>query len=363
MTSMDRKTLLRRGAVIPLVAAVPGALAWLERAPGAAAASEVTQATAGSATAKAVAAANAFLRTLSSSQRSAVQLSFDLSVMKAGWSNLPVGAVARKGMAIKDMSSTQLAALNALLKVALGPTGYTQQLGIRKADTYLAEQQSGGGGGGGGLGYGEGLYYIALYGTPSTSSKWTLQFGGHHLARHITFSGATVSNTPYFAGVEPSTAFTLDGKTYAPMAAKAGALYGAVQALDSSQLASAKLSQAFDDVLVGPQKDGTFPTRQGVAVSSLSAAQRALVTKAIKSYVADMPATKVVALMRTYTSQYAQTKLAWSTSTDSQTTGAYVRLHGPRLWLEIIVQNGVVLKGVHYHSIMRDITSDYGAGT
>ena len=40
--------------------------------------------------------------------------------------------------------------------------------------------------------------------------------------------------------------------------------------------------------------------------------------------------------------------------------GAYARLHGPRLWIEICVQNGIVLKGYHYHSIERDIKSDYG---
>ena len=46
---------------------------------------------------------------------------------------------------------------------------------------------------------------------------------------------------------------------------------------------------------------------------------------------------------------------------DGTTTGGYVRLQGPRLWIEIATQNGVVLSGTHYHSIERDIKSDYGA--
>ena len=39
---------------------------------------------------------------------------------------------------------------------------------------------------------------------------------------------------------------------------------------------------------------------------------------------------------------------------DPQTVGAYVRIHGPRLWIEICVQTGVVLSGAHFHSIERD---------
>jgi hypothetical protein len=338
-----------------------GRLAWIERAQGASAVADA--AAASSTTAKAVAAAKAFLQTLSTSQRSAVQFSFDSSAKMSGWSNLPTGMVPRNGVAVKDLSAAQVARLDALLKAALSPQGYAQQLAIRKADTYLTEQQASGAGGAQNLQYGEGLYYVAFFGVPSTSSKWTLQFGGHHLAIHMTFSGSTISNTPYFTGVEPGAPFTLAGKTYAPMATKAGALFAAVKSLSSAELAAAKLSQVFDDVLVGPQKDGTFPARQGVTVGSLSGSKQALVAKAVEAYVGDMPAADGAARLRTYRSQFGQTKLSWASSTDSHTSGAYVRVHGPRLWLEIAVQNGVVLQGVHYHSILRDIETDYGAAT
>jgi hypothetical protein len=178
----------------------------------------------------------------------------------------------------------------------------------------------------------------------------------------MTFSGSSVSNTPYFIGVEPLS-FTSGGKTYAPLADEAAALFGAAQALDASQRTAAQLSQTFDDVLVGPQKDGQFPTRQGVTVSSLSASQQRIVTRAIRAYVGDMPTAQANARIALYRRQYGQTKLAWSTSTDPSVRGAYVRLHGPRLWIELAAQNGVVVSGVHYHSIERDVATDYGAGS
>ena len=307
-------------------------------------------------TARAVAAANEFKRSLSSSQRAAVQFSFNDPRKQTGWSNLPTSLAPRNGVQIADLGSQQVAKLRALLKTILSAQGYRDEEAVRKANAYLASQL------GGATPYGEDLYYVAFFGTPSRSRKWTVQFGGHHLAIHMTFSGATVSNTPYFIGVEPPKAFDVGGRTYAPMADETAALFGAVQSLNSAQLAQARLGQRFDDVLVGAQKDGRFPARQGITVSDLSASQRLIVTRAIRSYVGDMPARQADARVKAYRKQYPRTSLAWSGTTDGVTVGSYVRLHGPRLWIEIAAQNGVVVPGVHYHSIERDIKTDYGVG-
>jgi hypothetical protein len=323
-------------------------------------------AAASSLTAKAVKAATAFRTALSAAQQAKLQFSFSSSKKESGWSNLPTTFVPRNGVKIADLDAGQKAKLSALLKTILSSQGLSDEEAIRKADTYLSQQPNKGDGGPVGdnaTTYGEGLYYVAFFGTPSMSKKWTVQFGGHHLAIHMTFSGSTVSNTPYFIGVEPSTTYTVDGKTYQPMKDEAGALFGAVQSLSAAEKTTAQLSQTFDDVLVGPQKDGKFPAKQGVTVGSLSAAQQALVTKAIKTYVGDMPTAQANARIAAYKKQYAQTKLAWSKSTDPTVQGAYVRLQGPRVWIEIVVQNGIVLSGVHYHSIERDIKTDYGSGT
>jgi hypothetical protein len=317
-------------------------------------------------TARAVAAANAFKSSLSATQRAALEFAFSSSKKQSGWSNLPTTFVARSGVAVKDLNPAQLAKLRTLLKTILSSQGYGDEEAVRQADTSLSQQPNSGDGGPVGDNastYGEGLYYVAFFGIPSRSKKWTVQFGGHHLAIHMTFSGATVSNTPYFIGVEPRIPFMVNGKTYQPLKDEAKALFGAVQSLNASQQAKAKLSQTFDDVLVGPQKDGQFPTRQGITVSTLSKTQRTLVTKAIRSYLGDEPTKQAKARLKLYEKQYAKTSLAWSGSTDGTTTGSYARIQGPRVWIEIATQNGIVLSGTHYHSIERDSKTDYGAGT
>ena len=167
-------------------------------------------------TAKAVKAVTAFERTLSAEQLDTVSYDFGDAVKQSGWSNLPTNAVQRNGLAVSAMSSDQIAALRKMLKTVLSKQGYSDEEAVRAADDYLAAAQ-GGGGGGQGFGYGSGLYYVAVFGKPSKTKEWTLQFGGHHLAIHLTYKGKKVTGTPYFIGAEPQGGFTVEGKSYEPM--------------------------------------------------------------------------------------------------------------------------------------------------
>ena len=51
-----------------------------------------------------------------------------------------------------------------------------------------------------------------------------------------------------------------------------------------------------------------------------------------------------------------------SRSPDLTTQPSYARIDGPRVWIEVSVQPGIVYRDkVHYHTIWRDKASDYGA--
>lgn len=40
-----------------------------------------------------------------------------------------------------------------------------------------------------------------------------------------------------------------------------------------------------------------------------------------------------------------------------------MRIHGPRVWIEISTAGGIVISGqTHYYSIARDRQADYGTG-
>lgn len=158
-------------------------------------------------------------------------------------------------------------------------------------------------------------------------------------------------------GVEPIS-FTSSGTTVQAMATRQQALLAMLSGLSSTQLASAKIS-GISDLVVGPQEDGNYPTQSGLAVSSLSDTQKALVKAAIATYASDANGTGQYDAYTTDTA-LASTTIAWSNYSDLATKGSYVRIDGPRVWIEFSVQAGVVLSANHYHSVWRDKTYDYG---
>ncbi len=70
-----------------------------------------------------------------------------------------------------------------------------------------------------------------------------------------------------------------------------------------------------------------------------------------------------VGLAASPASELASTTVAGSGSdTTLNTRGDYVRIDGPRCWMEFVCQNGVVFSSqIHFHSVWRDKASDYGS--
>ncbi len=321
---------------------------------------------------------------LDSSTKTAAQL----KVYKTDWSNLPPGAISfsRPGITISQLSgSTAIAAFNALAKTALGTAGYTDFQGVLAADDYLGYTKNANG-------YGAALYHVAVVGTPSATGSWTLMFGGHHMAFNINFNAACAYPTPHHIGVEPRTSFTANSQTgynyydsgsYQVLAAKGAAMLAIFTSLDTTALTSAFLTgQTFGDILIGPVEANTgsyanvttkfnaiaSSSRRGVLVSSLTSAQQALVTAAISGWVGDYDSATASRLLADYQAGYGSTYVAWanaagtfsSAGPDITANATYMRIDGPRVWIEIALQNGVIIQSqTHYHMIYRDKTYDY----
>ncbi len=305
--------------------------------------------------AKVACAADAFLATLTAAQKATVQL----ALTKANairWSNLPGGVSIRNGLEFSTLTATQLAAAKAVIAAAAGTTsneGYDEFLQINAADDVLATKA--------GAGYSSGKYIIAFLGTPSATGTWMLQFGGHHYAQNITYNaGAVASATPSHQGVEPKS-WTTGTTTYAPLNTEHDAMAAMLASLSAAQLASAKLSTTFSDVLLGPNKDGQFPaTKLGLAVSTLSAAQKALVLAAIKPWTQDVDDATGAALLAIYEKELDATYIAYSGNATLANNADYARIDGPSVWVEFVCQSGVVYQNeIHYHTIYRDHTRDY----
>jgi hypothetical protein len=312
----------------------------------------------GANTAAVVTAVNAFLATLDDSKRDAVEYDFTDNQARQTWSNFPSTTVPREGPALSDLTTEQQQAALAVVKVALSADGYQQSTDIQKADDYLNSL-----GGQGADGFGSLIdYHIAIYGQPSTTQPFMVQFGGHHLARTLTYNGDKVSQTPQFVGTEP-TSFTTGGATVEPLKAEAAGMFGILASFTADQRTSAEItSGTFDDLLMGPGKDsGNFPTPEGLLVSALAAGQRQTVTAAMQSYVGDLSTDAATKLMAKYESELDQTRVGWSNNTGPTDENSYLRIDGPSVWIEFINTRSRSTPDIHYHSVYRDKTNDYGS--
>jgi hypothetical protein len=270
------------------------------------------------------------------------------------------------------------------------------------ADTGTPPAGTGTGGGGGAGGYGADQYSIAFVGTPSKTSPWILQLIGHHLAYNITYNTGTVSATPTFIGVEPPN-WTVDasgtvtvtntastaGTQHAPMENQRKAAYNLAESIhaDSASSSAALLSGTFTDVIMGASgntdanfKSLSYPTSgRGLQYSAMNSTQQAYVRAAIEAWVnnqaSDVAATLLAAyladdaLNNTYVAyavgqngskaDFSAYPNAASAPLDAQ--HSYIRIDGPRVWIEFVVQAGVLYSAnIHYHTIWRDKTADYG---
>ncbi|MEO9944359.1 DUF3500 domain-containing protein [Paraglaciecola sp.] len=267
------------------------------------------------------------------------------------WSNLPTGSFDYNGILIDDLSDDAQEAAEALLDEALSDQGNQTMEQIRLADEYLSTFD--------GNVYGEDNYAVAFLGEPSIDEPWIVEFAGHHYTFFASYNAEPVSLTPNFVAVEPVT-WSDGDTTYSPMAQHQEALVALFDSLDSGQLVTALLPDAYDDVLVGPQDDGNYPDEQeGLIVADLSDAQKALVIAVIEAYAGDANGTGQSA---NYTSdeQLDLTYIAYGSYPDITTQESYARIDGPNIWIEFTVQGGVVFSDNHYHSIWRDKELDYG---
>lgn len=306
--------------------------------------------------------ADAFKATLTTDQLAVLQLPYS-KTDAVKWSNLPqaFSRLKRVGLSFGSLNATQLKAAKALMAAVMATDvpneGLDEFEGGLAADDYFGATT------GKSDIFGIKNYFIAFLGTPSTTARWELQYGGHHYAFANTYNdGKLAGVTPAFRGVEPMTPVTANGRTYQPLEQERLAFATLLGSLSSTEQHTARLSTTLSDVLLGPGKDGQFPsTKQGLKVGDLPAARQTLVLNAIKLYVNDLDPATAAAILERYTAELADTYLAYTGSgTMSQPTD-YIRLDGPGIWLEFSGQPSRDFPGtIHPHSVWRDHRSDYG---
>src|SRR5215208_6667609 len=317
----------------------------------------------GDATSQTVAATEAFLDTLDDTQREQVTYDFD-SDEKSGWSNFPVPVVERPGLPFSDMTEEQQQAAMAILQAALSEEGYKKTVGIMVGDQVVAEEEDNPD-----L-FGLDFYGPAIFGTPSETEPWMLQFNGHHLGLNLTVDGQDNVLTPSFVGVQPAeytldeagdlTAFepasVLGSGTIRPMGVENDEAFDLINALDPQQQDQAILDYEVSDLVLGPGEDGRVLEPEGIPASEMTNDQQAMLLDLIRQWVSIVNDETAEARMSEIEDGLNDTYFAWSGPTTNGEV-IYYRITGPTLHIELAHQMNDVL---HIHSVYRDPTREYG---
>ena len=311
------------------------------------------------ATARIVAAAQALVTTLDDAGRAKVQFPFE-GPQKTKWSNLPSPMYQREGLRLADLTPAQRAAVNTLLSAALSSGGLRKVTDIMRGDEVLKTNATRRGGGaargGGGVIFGEDEYFLAFVGTPSVTTPWMLQFGGHHLAINLTMAGSQATMAPSLPATQPAT-FTVEGRTVRPLGNENDKSFALINALNEEQRKQAILGSRVSDLVLGPGQDGRTIQPEGIRASALTPAQQTMLLEIVREWAGIQNDAFAEPRMAEIQTNFPDTYFAWSGPTDNG-SAAYFRIQGPTLVIEYAPQGNSV---DHIHTIYRDPTNDYGA--
>jgi hypothetical protein len=297
--------------------------------------------------ANAVTKANAFLETLDAKQRDKALLAYD-SAKKPSWSNLPVTMVPRNGLALGELTKPQRAAALEVLAAVLSKEGYQKAIDIMNADDQLVKDK------GNKMKFGTENFYIALFGKPSATTPWTVQFGGHHLGINVTIVGKDSVITPTHTGTQPD-AFTRGGKTVRPLGPENDLAFKLVNQLDAEQKKQAVLGAKPKNLILGPGQDGKAIKAEGLKCNILNKDQRATLLELIGAWVNILPPDAAKSRLAAIKDKLEDTHFVWYGPTTNG-SAAYYRIQGPTLLIEYAPQGGVS----HIHTVIRDPSNDYG---
>jgi hypothetical protein len=261
----------------------------------------------------------------------------------------------RKGLPLKEMNAEQKKLAMSFLQTGLGVAGYKKATTIISLEPVLAEIE----GTGRRFPRDPELYYVSVFGEPSTKTAWGWRFEGHHMSYNFTVvKGELISNTPLFMGSNPAEVRQGEKKGLRALAGEEDKGRDLATALDEKQRATAVFDpKAPGDILSLALRKADPLKPEGIAAAALTKAQKDLLTKLIDEYLARMP--QDIADERSKKiKNIGQDKIyfAWAGGL-AKGDPHYYRVQGPSFLIEYDdTQNNAN----HIHSVWRDFNGDFG---
>ena len=273
---------------------------------------------------------------------------------EAVWTNFPVDIVPRPGVQMGQMTADERAAVHHLLRTVLSPMGYQKVLDIMAADQVVADA---------GADYAAGLdvYTVALFGHPSATTPWMLQFGGHHLGVNVTFVGDKAICSPLHTGILPAR-FEANGKVIRGLGPENDKAFDLIASFTPGQLKAATIDHDVSDLIFGPGHPDAKLSSQGLRGADMTESQRTLMLSLVGEWFCVLNDAHSASQLEDIRRALPETRFAWSgpTTHEPDHNGeSYFRIHGPSLIIEHAPQGNQGGYKVHVHTVMRELGNDY----
>ncbi|MEX0427255.1 DUF3500 domain-containing protein [Nocardioides sp. DS6] len=316
-----------------------------------------------------VAAAKAWLASLTAAQRKAVTFPVKAADYTKDewrlWTN--VDGDRSEGMSLQDMTKAQRTKALAILKAGMSARGLENADKVRHLNLY-----------GGQLTkttdrFNDELYWMTIMGTPSTTDPWGWQFEGHHLVINYFVLGDQVVMTPTFMGSEPTVANDNIDSAYEGTKVfqdELAAGYALIRSLSADQQSVAIVQGTPSDLTAGAYSDNVVIAYEGIKATDLDATQLAKLWQLVELYVGNVDDGHARVTMAQIKKHKDETHFSWH-GTTKENAPIYFRVHSPVVLIELDCQDlGPVGEAAgwkagmsqrHIHTIIRTPNgNDYG---
>lgn len=316
-------------------------------------------------------AAEAFLASLPEDERAAARFPIDAAEWRT-WHNIHP-FLFRHGACLDTLNAAQREAALALMTATLSTTGFELARDIMRLNETVGEIT------GRWDEYGEWLYWLSIFGTPSSDQAWGWQLDGHHLIINCSVLGDQVVLTPAFMGAEPVVATS--GR-YAGTRVFDAEQRGGVALMRALTPAQRRQATLFPSVLPadlpperlhGPDgrmqaaafRDNVQLPYEGLPCAGLLPDAQRRLLDLIETYVGRLRPEHAQITMDDVQRQIDRTHFVWMGRADDDSL-FYYRVHSPVILIEFDFEAGVVFDDDrpmrdHIHTVVRTPNgNDYG---
>jgi Protein of unknown function (DUF3500) len=302
-------------------------------------------------------AALEFLAALNAQQREAATLPFG-DDRRYIWDYRPPESTPRNGLRLIHMTSQQQQKALALLDIGLSTRGARQVRQIIDLEVPLLEQEKMEGRVTPFVRHPE-QYSVCVFGDPSRRAPWAWHVGGHHVGLHFTvIDGDRIASVPLFFGANPAEVRhgpTAGQRTLREEEDLARAL---VKALPAEQKRIAIVSStAFPDILTDRYRvANAFAPPRGLAWVRMGGEQRQQLADLVRHYVERVNEELSGSYWRKVEPELSELTFAWAGG-EERGQGHYYAIKAPSFLIEY---DNTQNEANHIHSVLRDITGDWG---